>query len=893
MEQKTVATIYNPGTLSKSDLIDSFVVRLQKFDKIFGEIKSAKMVYPEQHLLIEGQRGMGKTTMLLRLAYAVENDSALNTWLIPIWLNEEQYGLRTLASLWEYVATHLEDKDARFEGLAAQMDAYYYTYKDDPTQFEALTFDLLIQALEREGKKLLLLMDNFGEMFLKLKSESKRLREILMTCSHIRIIGASSLITETFFRYDEPLYEFFRIERLSELNTQETQTLLLKLGSRYGQERIQRIVENEPERIEAFRRLSGGVVRTIVLLYEIFVDDETGSAFKDLEAVLDRVTPLYKHRMDDLCNEQQQIVDAIALNWEAMSPQEIAGRTRLSADVVADGLRVLTSNGILTRSEYDEQLYFLRERFFNIWYLMRNGRKNDKNRVLWLAHFLEAWLSPKEIRQRLNKFLQLYDSGRFSDDIKLYLVQAYTHPMLKSARYLVEALNDAQNPIAAAIASSDSLKKHIDITKCKFVNKYFSFDEGELKSLLATSCIRLETKIEFVRKFSGLSPQQYEEITHLLRSERQRILTDSQHLISPTVDACGQRLALATFLKDYLGYTEQGLIEYAGAVDEKCFDAFILGQFFVEAQDYNRAEKYLLQAWDEHENAEALFPLGELYENQFNDYQNAKIYYALAWEKTKIPKALFRWASVLIAVGEYKNAIEKYSEYISVGEWKGAAYCNIGWVYHTKLKQSATAEPYYTKAIEHGDSAAKRLLAALYMEIPNRFIEGETILRSLIDNGDADAMNTLAWEYYLIAHMPQRALQLAKQAYDVSPDIYKTHTYATILAWNNHIDQSVAIAKSFLIDPKTYDSFTEDVVDYLLLLMAKGAYSATHALFTDSELSKIDLKNRYAPVYYALLKLMQSDDFHRMSGGIAETVQEILASVEAKRKKYGLGVGQK
>ena len=49
------------------------------------------MEHPEQHFLIEGQRGTGKTTLLLRLSYEVENDAALNTWLIPVVLKEEVY----------------------------------------------------------------------------------------------------------------------------------------------------------------------------------------------------------------------------------------------------------------------------------------------------------------------------------------------------------------------------------------------------------------------------------------------------------------------------------------------------------------------------------------------------------------------------------------------------------------------------------------------------------------------------------------------------------------------------------------------------------------------------------------------------------------------------------
>ena len=42
-------------------------------------------------------------------------------------------------------------------------------------------------------------------------------------------------------------------------------------------------------------------------------------------------------------------------------------------------------------------LYYLRERFFNIWYLMRNAPKRNQTKVIWLVRFLENWYDPAEL----------------------------------------------------------------------------------------------------------------------------------------------------------------------------------------------------------------------------------------------------------------------------------------------------------------------------------------------------------------------------------------------------------------------------------------------------------------------------------------------------------------
>ena len=115
--KKTIAAIYNPKIQSREDLIRSFVVRDKLFKKLFKEIQSTTMEFPEQHYLIEGKRGMGKTSLLLRLSYAIEQDPILNQKVIPIIFNEEEYSVRKMFRFWERIIESLEDQSPLFEGL--------------------------------------------------------------------------------------------------------------------------------------------------------------------------------------------------------------------------------------------------------------------------------------------------------------------------------------------------------------------------------------------------------------------------------------------------------------------------------------------------------------------------------------------------------------------------------------------------------------------------------------------------------------------------------------------------------------------------------------------------------------------------------------------------------
>ncbi len=429
---RKVSYIYNPQNQSKQELIAAFVVRIRMFQKLWREIREAKMDYPEQHYLILGKRGQGKTTLLLRLAYEIENDAELNTWLTPIVFNEEEYSIRKLYKFWLRILQLLEEQGEIFAGIYQKAENLSSNHPADEDYEKALA-NLLVKTLQSTGKKIIVFIDNFGDLFSKFKTyEAHRLRKILQTVAEIRIFGASSKVLEANHDVKHPFYEFFKIERLSGLNKEETTELLLKLGEEYKQEQVKNIVENQKGRIEALRRISNGVIRTIVLLFEIFVDDENGRAFSNLEILLDQVTPLYKHRMDNLSSQQQEIVEVIALNWDAVSVKEIAHQTRLESKKVSAQLTQLMKNEIIHKipTTTKNHLYQLEERFFNIWYLMRHGRRGDKRRVLWLVRFFEIWCDKNQLISKVKKHIE-------------YLKKGFYYP--KAAYYISEALANTRH----------------------------------------------------------------------------------------------------------------------------------------------------------------------------------------------------------------------------------------------------------------------------------------------------------------------------------------------------------------------------------------------------------------------------------------------------------------
>jgi DNA-binding transcriptional ArsR family regulator len=454
-----VSYIYNPLNQTEEELLKNYVVREREFNTIFDDIKGSDMSHPEPHYIIQGQRGQGKTTLLLKIYYEIKKDKELSTFVIPIMFNEEQYHIDTLFGLWSHTAEKLEEENQDFSGL---YDSIESAYENEGPEMEA--FNLLEGALKEKKRKLILLIDNIGQFLDKLPlREQQRLREVLITSPEIRIIGASAFVLEYTYDYSKPFYELFRIITLEGLAQKEAIKLLLKLGEHYKQENIKKIIEEEPGRVETLRRLTGGVPRTIVLLFEIFVDDENRNAFLDLEFILDRVTPLYKHRMDDLSTQQQKIVDAIALNWDAMPAKDIAQKTKMESKAVSSHLKLLEKNRVINkiRTTTKNYLYQVNERFFNIWYLMRYGRKRGRNRIQWLVHFLQSWCSEAELADRAQKHIHALEKTTLYPKHAFYLTGALAStniPDLLQHRLIVHTrhfLKEKDKALASELSKSD------------------------------------------------------------------------------------------------------------------------------------------------------------------------------------------------------------------------------------------------------------------------------------------------------------------------------------------------------------------------------------------------------------------------------------------------------
>ncbi|WP_201558580.1 hypothetical protein [Psychrobacter sp. 72-O-c] len=508
--------LYNTQNIDAQLLKASFSIRKKEYQRIWKDIQTSKMTQPETHYLIQGVRGAGKTTLLSRLSYEVAEDEKLSKWLIPILLNEEEYGILSLFTFWLRITEKLAEHDAK---LYLELFQQVLSLDNDAV----IAWELIQHYLDENKQKIIVFVDNLGELFKDFDDiEHAQLREVLSFHPHMRLIGGSSQLLEAHFDVSAPFYQFFKLINLKSINETEMHELLRSLAQQTNEEAIKTIegiITEHPERIEAVRRLTDGVPRTIVSLFQIIMEGAKESSYAYLEETIDKTTPLYKHRMDDLSRQQKAIVHTVAMNWDAMSTKEIAEQTRLPSKTVSAQLVKLQQQWIVDKIETSTKnhLYIIKERFFNIWYLMRYGNQKDKRRVLWLTRFLESWYDKNELNIKLAEIAIPYIDLNGADGFKLRRTKEVYINALLASEHIDETLKAGVNiflePYYNNLFQSKEYKSYKSYLKNCFSNiesqKYeeAKLDIEEILKLdigTTENLIVLEVADHFLNKEEGL-----------------------------------------------------------------------------------------------------------------------------------------------------------------------------------------------------------------------------------------------------------------------------------------------------------------------------------------------------------------------------------------------------
>ena len=410
--------LYNPAQLDPDELKASFIARreiLAEMLRLLGEQKPGR---PCQHMLLVGSRGMGKTTLGLRFLQAVgETPDLAEVWQ-PVAFHEESYQIADLADFWLTALHHLTRATAdprwadKAEALAAD--------ETDPERLAAYALSALLDFCRAGGKRLILFVENLDLVFKQLSGEREvhALRAALIEHSQILFVGSANAVFEAIQHRGEPFYEFFRLFLLEGLEQDEYIQIFQALAEQEDIKGIPEILDRERGRLETIRRLTGGNPRLLALAYRILIESPFGSAFKDLERLIDEQTPYFKSRIEELPMQARKVFHCLAEGWRPMLAREVSATTRLSSSHTSAQLKQLVNKGYVreVRPEREKRTrYEVGDRFYNIYFLLRFSRRG-RRRLELLATFLNDLFGPAPTRSMYLATLEEVIKGTPADE---------------------------------------------------------------------------------------------------------------------------------------------------------------------------------------------------------------------------------------------------------------------------------------------------------------------------------------------------------------------------------------------------------------------------------------------------------------------------------------------
>ncbi len=382
---------YNPGFLTDDELRHMFCVRVGEFESLLETLRENTGA-SNQHVVVVGPRGSGKTTLLLRVALEVRSDPELSSRLYPIVFAEESYSVSSCGEFWLECLSRLAQQVPRSDrepDLRRTLEDIRQERNDRVLRERCL--GALLDFADREGKRLVLHVENLDMLFSDMMDPDAGwcLRKTLQTEPRIMLMGSATSRFGEIDRPDRPLYDLFRVLSLQPLDRKESAILCKSVSGKAVDDGVARRLQI----------LTGGSPRLLAVVARFGAARSFRTLLSDLLDLVDEHTAYFKSHLESLPPQERRVYLALAELWKPATAREVGERARMETSKCSAQLRRLVGRGVVSNEGGTDRrkLYYVSERLYNIYYLLRRSRGMD-SLVGALVQFMDAYYSPSELQ---------------------------------------------------------------------------------------------------------------------------------------------------------------------------------------------------------------------------------------------------------------------------------------------------------------------------------------------------------------------------------------------------------------------------------------------------------------------------------------------------------------
>jgi ABC-type iron transport system FetAB ATPase subunit len=373
---------HNPAFLTPEQLRASFVVRERDLDIVLQYIRDSTGP-SNQHVLVIGSRGMGKTTLVRMVAETVRQDPILGTRWYPLVFSEESYTVSSVGELWLEAILHLADQtgDPQWQSIHHELRA-----ERDEDRLSERALARLVAFAREQNKRILLIVENL-HMLLDEQMREKdgwSLRHTLQNEPNILLLATA---TSRFGAVDDEkraLYEMFATYALEPLDLAECRALWIAVSG----------VEADERRVRPMQILTGGNPRLLAILASFGAKTSLRHLMENLTQLVDDNTDYFKSHLESLPATERKVYATLADLWAPATAREVAEAARMEVNQASALLHRLVGRGAVVEEGHGRKLrYRLAERMYNMYHLLRRrgaGAARVRAVVDFMVHLYEG-----------------------------------------------------------------------------------------------------------------------------------------------------------------------------------------------------------------------------------------------------------------------------------------------------------------------------------------------------------------------------------------------------------------------------------------------------------------------------------------------------------------------
>ena len=377
---------YNPAFLSDNELINAFVARQADFDIVMRIIRE-NASSANQHVMVIGQRGSGKTMLALRVAAEVRRDAELKEMWYPLVLSEENYEISNLGEFWLQALFYLGQQtgDDRFK---KSYDELRQEPNDARLRDSALS--VLLDSADGRRQRILLVVENFNTLLgSQMKSrEAWALRHTMLNEPRIMFLATATSRFKEIDSGDKAMFDLFRVLELRPLGSQECLSIWRNVTKE----------ERPPDSMRPIQILTGGSPRLLAILSSFASRLSFRDLMSDLVHLIDEHTEYFKSHLDSLPVVERKVYVALCELWDPATAARVGKAARINTNKASALLRRLIERGAVVEVEAKgkAKVYQVAERMYNIYYLMRR-QGSRPTRINAIIGFMTSFYGQDEL----------------------------------------------------------------------------------------------------------------------------------------------------------------------------------------------------------------------------------------------------------------------------------------------------------------------------------------------------------------------------------------------------------------------------------------------------------------------------------------------------------------